>query len=190
MVGPTPFTTELVKLARKENESFGALRRGDQQLEERIEFYRRSVGIPATDSVKSHYSAVFISWCMRTAGASATEFPAVAAHWQYAELAKRNVEKGEGLFWARRIESYAPQPGDIVHVNRDHGELDYDRISDGPYVAESGIVVGLGQGEASIVMGNQEPLGNIGAEKLDLDQSGLLIQRARNPFICVIEVRK
>jgi hypothetical protein len=190
MAGPTPFKTELVTVARKENEFFGALRRGDQQLEERIEFYRRSVGITATDSVKSHYSAVFVSWCMRTAGASATEFPAAAAHWQYAELAKRNTDYGEGLFWARRIECYAPQPGDIVHVNRDNGEVDYGRISGGPYVAESGIVVGLGQGEALIVMGNQTPLGNIGAEKLDLYPPGLLIQRARNPFICVIEVRK
>jgi hypothetical protein len=190
MAGPTSFKTELIKVAGKENGSFSALRRGDQQLEERIEFYCRSAGVPATPAVKLHYSAVFISWCMRAAGASATEFPAVAAHCQYAELAVRNFENEEGLFWAMRIDSYAPQPGDLVHVNRDGGEVNYDRISAGPYVAESGIVVGLSQGEALIVMGNQEPLGNIGTEKLALDKSGLLIQRARNPFICVIEVWK
>jgi hypothetical protein len=92
--------------------------------------------------------------------------------------------------WARRIESYAPKPGDLVHVNRDDGTVDYDRISGGPYAAESGIVVESGQGEARIVMGNQEPMGSVGTEKLALDDSGLLIQRGSNPFICVIEVRK
>ncbi|SRR6266849_2590031 len=189
-MGPTTFKAELLRIARAENESLGALRRGDQQLEDRIEFYRRSVRIRATPDVKAHYSAVFISWCMCAAGASATEFPAVAGHWQYAAFAARNVEAGTGLFWARRIEDYAPQPGDLVHFNRDGGTVDYDGICAGSYKGESGIVVARDGGEALIVVGNQEPPGNVGTERLALDESGLLIQRDSNPFICVIEVRK
>ena len=184
------FKAELVKIALREYESLGALGRGDEQLEDRIEFYRRSVGIPATPDVKAHYSAVFISWCMCAAGASATEFPAVAGHWQYAAFAVRNVEAGAGVFWARRIEDYAPQPGDLVHFNRDGGTVDYDGICAGSYKGESGIMVARDGGETLVVVGNQEPLGNVGTERLGLNKSGLLTQRDNNPFICVIEVRK
>jgi hypothetical protein len=186
MAGLTSFKAELVRVAWHEHETLGALRRGDRALEERIEFYCCNVGISAT--APAHYSAVFISWCMRTAGASETDFPATAGHWQYASRALKSA----GLFRARRVESYAPQLGDVIHVNRDDGKVDYDRVRNGPhpYAAESGIVVETRQGEALIVMGNQEPAGNVGTEKLALDDSGLLVQRTKNPFICVIEVLK
>src|ERR1044072_7692086 len=82
MAAPTQFEAELARIAREENLTLGALRRGDQELEERIDRYCHEVGIPATAPVKAHYSAVFISWCVRTAGASETEFPSAAAHWQ------------------------------------------------------------------------------------------------------------
>jgi hypothetical protein len=35
---------------------------------------------------------------MRAAGASVTEFPAAAGHWQYAERAVRNAENGTAAF--------------------------------------------------------------------------------------------
>jgi hypothetical protein len=190
MASPTSLKDELVRIAREESQSFGSYQRGDPELEERIEFYCNEVGIPATACVKAHYSAVFISWCMRAAGASREEFPETAAHWEYAALALKNAENGEGLFWARRIEHYAPKPGDIVHVNRADGKVTYDQIGNGHYRAESGFVIEVGVKEALIVMGNQEPRGNVGTEKLALTTSGLLVQRTKDPFICVIEVLK
>jgi hypothetical protein len=192
MADSTPFKAELARIARQENEALGALCRGDQELEQRIEFYCSTVAISATLCVKAHYSAVFISWCMRSAGASESEFPAAAGHWQYARRALQNAKQGQGLFRARVIESYAPQLGDVIHVNRDDGKVDYDRLRNGPYpyAAESGIVVGTREGEALIVMGNQPPGGTVGSEKLALDRSGLLVQRTTDPIICVIEVLK
>jgi hypothetical protein len=192
MAAPTQFKAELARIAREENLTLAAFRRRDQELEQRIERYCHDVGIPATAPVKAHYSAVFISWCVRTAGASETEFPSAAAHWQYASRALKAAELGKGLFRARPIESYSPTTGDIIHVNRDHGTIDFDRLRNGPfpYPAESGIVVDVKQAEALIVMGNQEPAGTVGTEKLALAHSGLLVQRTDNPFICVIEVLK
>ena len=116
--GPTPFKTELVRIARAENEALGSLRRGDQQLEDRIACYAGRVGIALIPSVKAHYSAVFISWCMCAAGASAPEFPPVIAHYKYASFSLRNARSGSGLFWARRIENYAPQLGDVVRFKK------------------------------------------------------------------------
>jgi len=190
MAALTPFKVELAKIARRENESFGSLRRGDRELENRIERYCSDVGVSATTLVRSHYSAVFISWCMRTAGASEAQFPAQISHSEYAKRAFSGAENREGLFQARRVESYAPQPGDVIHLNRDGGKVDYDRIRAGGYNSESGIVVDIQPNKAVIVMGNQEPRGNVGIEALTLADSGLLIQRIHNPFICVIEVLK
>jgi hypothetical protein len=91
---------------------------------------------------------------------------------------------------ARRIEAYAPQSGDIVHVNRNNGKVRFDHIFAGGYFSESGVVVDIVPGKARIVMGNQEPFGNVGTEDLALANSGLLTQRDRNPLIAVIEVLK
>jgi hypothetical protein len=190
MAGPTPFKTELVRRARSESESLPGLCRGDKELEDRIEFYGRSIGIMNVASFRPHYSAVFISWCMRKAGATEAEFPWRLRHSEYAQVALQNAEHEEGLFRARRIEAYAPQPGDIVHVNRDDGKVNFDRIRAGNYYSESGIVVDIAPGKALIVMGNQGSCGNVGTEELVLTDAGLLGQRVRNPFIAVIEVLK
>ncbi|MDB5578948.1 MAG: hypothetical protein JWR80_4124 [Bradyrhizobium sp.] len=190
MADSTPFKTELVRLARQENEALPGRCRGDQELEDRIECYGRSIGIVDITTFQQHYSGVFISWCMRTAGASDAEFPSQLSHSKYAKFALRNAETEQGVIRARRIESYAPQPGDIIHVNRNDGDVKFDHIKLGGYLSESGIAVDVVPGKALIVMGNQEPCGNVGTEELALVDSGLLIQRDRNPIIAVIEVLK
>jgi hypothetical protein len=190
MAGPTPFKAEVVRLARQECESLPGRCRGDQELEDRIACHGRSIGIRDVASFQQHYSAVFISWCMRTAGISETEFPTELSHSKYAKFALRNADTEQGVVRARRIEAYAPQPGDIVHVNRNNRKVTFDRILSGSYFSESGIVVDVAPSKALIVMGNQEPCGNVGTEELALAESGLLIQRERNPIIAVIEVLK
>ena len=195
MAGPSPFKSELVKVAKDEHERLGSLKRGDAALRERIELYCRDVNVAMTDAVdKFHYSAVFISWCLRKAGASEEEFPATSRHWEYARRATQDPIGTEGILRGRTIESYAPQVGDLVHMNRDGGIVGYERARSGPYpyLAESGIVIHVGESEreALIVMGNQEPRGNVGTEQLVLSDSGLLVQRTKAPFICVLEVLK
>jgi hypothetical protein len=190
MAGPTPFKAELVRLARQENEALPGRCRGDRELENRIECYGRSIGIMNVASFQQHYSAVFISWCMRTAGASESEFPTELSHSRYAQFAVRNSDAEQGVVRARRIEAYAPRLGDILHVNRNNGKVTFDRILAGGYFSESGIVIDIAPDKAFIVMGNQEPCGNVGTEELALADSGLLIQRNRNSLIAVIEVLK
>ena len=48
----TPFKVELAKIARQESESFASLRRGDRELENRIERYCSDVGVSATTLVR------------------------------------------------------------------------------------------------------------------------------------------
>jgi len=190
MAAPTEFKSELVRLARQESEALPGRCRGDPELEDRIACYGRSIGIGDVASFQQHYSAVFLSWRMRKAGASETEFPPEISLWKYAQFSARNAETQQGVVRARRMEAYAPQPGDIVHVNRNNGKVKFDHILVGGYFSESGVVVDIVPGKALIVMGNQEPCGNVGTEELALTDSGLLIQRGRNPLIAVIEVLK
>jgi hypothetical protein len=190
LAGPTEFKSKLVGLALQESEVLAGRCRGDQDLEDRIVCYGRSIGIEDVASYQQHYSAVFISWCMRKAGASEAEFPPEISHWKYAQFSVRNAEMQQGVVRARCIEAYAPQSGDIVHVNRNNGKMRFDHILAGGYFSESGVVVDIVPGKARIVMGNQEPCGNVGTEDLALADSGLLIQRDRNPLIAVIEVLK
>jgi hypothetical protein len=101
----------LVEIACRENRLFGSFRRGDQTLEDRIDFYRVSVGIPDEPSVKEHYSAVFISWCMRVAGASNWEiaFTVWSSHadcvpWAYGTGRRQPVGYAERLIGSIRRE--------------------------------------------------------------------------------------
>jgi hypothetical protein len=91
---------------------------------------------------------------MRKAGASEAEFPTKISHWKYAQFSVRNAEIQQGMVRARRIEAYAPQSGDIVHVNRTNGKVRFDRIFAGGYLSESGVVVDIVPGKARIVTGN------------------------------------
>ena len=188
----TQFKLDLIDRACGEARLLGAYLRGDRALEERIDVYCATVGIPATPLVKEHYSAVFISWCMRSAGASPAEFPAAAGHWQYAELSARNAENGTGLFWARQLQSYAPVLGDIIHFNRCGGTIDFNWIREGrgPYKGESGIVIELKERKVIVAIGNLEPAGNVAISSFALAETGHVLQRAIDPFVCVIEVGK
>ena len=130
---------------------------------------------------------------MRQAGASEEEFPTTVGHWTYAKRAIHAADSGNGLFLGRPIASYAPRPGDLVHMNRNGGTVTYEQARNTTgYRAESGIVVETDHatGTAVLVVGNQEPDGNIGRENVRVSENGLIVQRPHDPFICAIEVLK
>jgi hypothetical protein len=69
------------------------------------------------------WSAVFISWVMRTAGAGSA-FSYDTAHRVYVSAAKRNAESGNSAnpFWAYPVEKIAPEVGDLVCADRPTGD--------------------------------------------------------------------
>ena len=95
------------------------------------EYYRVGIGetVSAGDLRSSTWqeahpwSAVFISWVMRTAGAGAA-FHYSPGHYVYVSAAKHNAEKGDTAnpFWAYPIEKVVPEVGDLVCADRtSHG---------------------------------------------------------------------
>jgi hypothetical protein len=187
MAANSAFKTKLVGVAKQQHTLLGGLHTGDLQLRDQIARYWQEVGFSVPEDIDtSHWSAVFISWCMRNAGASNTEFPPAQAHWEYAQRALQS----SGLFAARRLTDYAPQNGDLLHFNRDGGTTRFEQIQNGHYPADGAIFVELGSdNEARFVLGN-DPNGSVGLQTAAIDSNGFILQRESNPFICIIEVLK
>jgi hypothetical protein len=189
---PTEFRLKLIEAAAQECSDLVGTSRGDPRLRQRIRSYYEKLSLPVPTNVdKAHYSAVFISWCMRKAGATAEEFPTTEAHSEYV---CRAIEAEPGApFRAHRIEDYAPAPGDIVHFNRDGRRITFERAQEGHYKSESGIVLEMGRNSegrhATLTVGN-DPAGTVARHQIGLTESGLIRQREVDPIICVIEVAK
>ncbi|GIE99852.1 phage tail tip lysozyme [Paractinoplanes rishiriensis] len=103
------------------------------------EYYRTGVGVPVTDAqlrssayqADHPWSAVFVSYVMRTAGAGA-HFAYSPAHQTYIRAARRNRLGGVAgnPFWAYRVSEIAPRVGDLVCNARAGSGAGYDNIAE------------------------------------------------------------
>lgn len=102
------------------------------------DYYRTGVGVEVTPQQlqsgayqNNHpWSAVFISWVMRTAGLNT--FPVARAHQAYIRAARRARLDSDGAvpYWAYRATEIAPQVGDLVCKSRAVSGATYDNIGD------------------------------------------------------------
>jgi hypothetical protein len=103
------------------------------------EYYRVGVGMTVTDAQMQSktyqaahpWSAVFVSYVMRTAGAGPA-FPYSAAHQTYIRAARQNrlSRNTANPFWAFRATEVAPLVGDLVCASRRNSGATYDNIGD------------------------------------------------------------
>jgi hypothetical protein len=111
---------------------------------------------PPDSDARYAWSAVFISYVMRMAGAGLA-FPYSAAHFDYINEARR-ASLGQApprRVWAERIEDYAPQPGDLICMGR--GPNQYLRFDDLPVqhaATHCDIVVAKQPGQLAVIGGN------------------------------------
>lgn len=111
----------------------------------------------ASEDYNYAWSAAFVSYVMRIAGAG-TRFPYSPSHYTYINLA-REMSLNQTTGWAitaERIDTYPPQPGDIICSTRDGSRR--VRFDDLPthrgFPAHCAIVVAASSGEISIIGGN------------------------------------
>jgi hypothetical protein len=104
------------------------------------------------------WSAAFISYVMRTAGAG-DAFPYSGSHYVYINAAAREA-LGRETGWAvtaHRPKDYAPQLGDLICTGRDRAaHMRFDRLPARPFPAHCDIVVAIAPGELSVLGGNVE----------------------------------
>ena len=113
---------------------------------------------PADEDGKYAWSAAFVSYVMRIAGAG-NRFPYSPDHAYYINIA-RQMAMGTAQGWlvtAERPEAYAPQPGDLVCYGRDQAaSLRYDNLPTAEaFPSHCDIVVEApGHGTISVIGGN------------------------------------
>lgn len=110
---------------------------------------------PANDTPYA-WSAVFISYVMRMAGAG-RDFPYSAAHIDYIDAAYRAFQgqTPPGRVWAERIEDYAPQLGDLICMGRGPDRnLRFDQLPLRRAATHCDLVVDVAAGQLTVIGGN------------------------------------
>src|SRR5262245_60439856 len=141
----SPYVQKLVAIASAEFDAFHELDETDEPLLSRIGFYCEEIGIDRPRSIEEFpWSATFISWCVKAAGAAPAEFKFSPTHAVFVKAAIANADTESGVFRARPVDAYAPKIGDIVHRNRNGGRITYKQArSRSNYESHSAIVVDL-----------------------------------------------
>ena len=151
---------------------------------------------PAADDGDYAWSAAFISYVMRIAGAG-RGFPYAADHADYINAAVREA-RGETQRWlvtAERPEAYAPQPGDLVCAGRGSAaRLRFDHLPAGRFPAHCDIVVDTTVGgQISVIGGNVDDAVTlrhvpVSADGMLATPDGVVLD-PRTPWMVVLRLR-
>ena len=137
------FTKRLSSIAMKEFSKYRYIRENQEPLLSRIPAYWAATG-NKFPGVQVAWSAVFISWCVKEAGATASEFKFSAAHSQFVYAAIKRTPDSTG-FIGHKVADYAPKVGDILHNNRAGKSYDFAFASKTKsYFSHSAIVMEVG----------------------------------------------
>jgi hypothetical protein len=102
------------------------------------------------------WSAAFISYVMRTAGAGA-RFPYAPSHYVYIDIAKdMTLRRTSGwALVAERVDGYAPIPGDLICFWRDRKRpLTFESLPAPRFAAHCDLVVSREKEQISVIGGN------------------------------------
>ena len=158
----------------------------------------RGKEFPPEEDGKYAWSAAFISYVMRIAGAGKS-FPYSADHAFYINAAKRmklGIDRG-WLVTAERVEAYAPIPGDLVcHGRGQAASLRYDDLpTAGLFPAHCDIVVaGPHGGTISVIGGNVQDTVTMRHVPVTKDgklagSDGMVVDKMR-PWMTVLRVHE
>ncbi len=134
------------------------------------------------------WSAAFISYVMRTAGAG-TRFSYSPLHADYINAAAR----GEGVLRAERPESYAPIPGDVICLGRLSARtMRFDDLPTGRFFGHCDVVVDAVPGRLSVIGGNV--VGSVTLKHVPTTAEGTLagpggLVDSRYPWFVVLHVQ-
>jgi hypothetical protein len=192
---PSAFTRRLASVARAQHDRFQFVNEADPILCGQIKKWTEDIGgaFVSCTSNAHPWSAVFVSWCVKEAGATASEFRFSKRHSVFVHKAIQDAISGTGVFHGLDISAHAPNVGDIIQHNRGGARFDFDHAKrNSQYASHSVIVVEIGQdseGRFALCIGGNEG-DAIRRTKVCLTPQGFVRQRGRNPFICVIQTLK
>jgi len=148
------------------------------------------------------WSAAFICFLVRAAGATDAEFLFSEGHVHYVVNAIRDceAENTTAAFWGRDPRRYTPKVGDLINAGRGSAaEVTFRNVLDeyGPKVAPKGnflpshsdLIIEIDtQRSVAITIGGNVSVDTVGRKKWELDDSGILVKA--DELISVLECRK
>lgn len=139
---------------------------------------------------RTAWSAAFISWLMRQAGAEG-RFRYAAGHTAYCAAAKRNRLANDlaNPFWLYRVTERAPEAGDLVCTGREDSGVTFDNVDDGQArKSHCDLVVGVAPGRLTVIGGN---VGNsVGRKLIRTDEAGRVrTDGGQRQYYAVLRVR-
>ena len=188
---PTAYARKIASLAESEFDQFHGFHETTTKMSNRIRKYWTGIGL-SFPGVGTPWSAVFVSFFVKSAGATAAEFHFAAAHSRFVFAAIQNAQNNAGVFRGRRLTAYAPKIGDIIQNNRSGNTFNFDfAAANKNYESHSAIVVEEG------VDGNGRYVRTIGGNEADtvgdkivrVTAGGFIKQPSTDPsrYICIIE---
>jgi hypothetical protein len=139
---PTAFATKLAAIASEQHSLFQFTNEADPVLCKQIKKWTEDIGFGFTSCTKVPWSAVFISWCVKQAGATKTEFKFAMAHAVFVNQAIKNATNGTGVFQGFPFDAKQPAVGDIIQHNRGGHEFNFAKAkASSKYESHSVIVI-------------------------------------------------
>lgn len=189
MPQPSPFARKLADVAFAQHNKFHMTNEADSFLCKQIRKYWDDLGLGFESCTTVPWSAVFVSWCVKSAGANAQEFRFAAAHSVFVHRAIRNAVEETGVFRGVDVSAAVPSVGDIIQNNRNGETFDFAfAATHREYASHSAIVVEIGQDSTSrfaLTIGGNEA-DSVRRTVVRLRPDGRIRQRQSNPFICLI----
>jgi len=184
----TPFQRRLATVAQSQFDKYRFLRENQQPLAGQIAAYWTDIGL-RFPGVATPWSAVFVSWCVLQAGATAAAFTFSARHSAFVHAAIANARSGTGAFMGRDVAAYAPKIGDILQNNRGGNSFDFDHAAKHKaYDSHSAIVMEVGADNRGLYLrtigGNESD--SVGMKEVRLTAAGR-VRNADGLYIAVIE---
>jgi len=185
---PSAFAEKLAGIADDQHERFHLIDENDEPLRSQIENFWQTLGFDFP-GVETPWSAVFVSFCVKTAGATGREFKFSTEHSEFVHEAINNP----GAFRGVDITAEAVNVGDIIQNNRSGNNFSFAfATKNKDYKSHSAIVVDIDEDEngkfALTVGGNESD--SIRKKRVQLDDIGKVVQRSRSSFICVLKNQK
>lgn len=187
---PSVFARRVATIAQEQHRRFQFTNEADPTLCRQIERWTRDIGFSFTSCTRVPWSAVFISWCIRQAGATRAEFEFALAHSVFVHRAIQNAITGVGVFQGFDISQRRPDVGDIIQHNRGGANRNFNFARrNRNYTSHSIIVIEVGQdsqgGFAFCIGGNESD--SVRRTTVRLDADGFIRPRTQNSFIAIVK---
>lgn len=192
-----PFMQEVVRIAKQELARWGngAKKETDTSMTPVLkDYYKTGINRTVSDTdlrsptwqENNPWSAVFISWVLRKAGAG-SYFKYSAAHWVYVADAKNKRQNNDwnSVYWAYRVTERKPQLGDLVCNSRAGSGLNYDNVQNGGS-SHCDIVTDVYQDRVIVVGGNVN--NSVAQKTIYLNNSGFIDTNRHPTHFAVLSI--